>query len=193
MLLQSHCAGALDGKELFAIEGSENWRSTPDDLEERENGLKKRPKNILRRHNPGGNIAGSTWDDSATAKKWASDSSAKSPGESHPPTLRNSILQPGGPEGLRGPGWRAQPILSIQTINPQKYLSDFLYAEKQKQSAPKNKTWRNTWSHHVSATCSVKGTYSMHTIITRSGLSTCNQCNQQAIYKCHGHGKKNCF
>ena len=28
--------GALDGKELFAIEGSENWRSTSDDLEERE-------------------------------------------------------------------------------------------------------------------------------------------------------------
>ena len=23
------CAGALDGKELFAIEGSEKWRSTP--------------------------------------------------------------------------------------------------------------------------------------------------------------------
>ena len=30
------CKGALDGKELFALEGSENWRSTPDDLEERE-------------------------------------------------------------------------------------------------------------------------------------------------------------
>ena len=26
------CKGALDGKELFA----ENWRSTPDELEERE-------------------------------------------------------------------------------------------------------------------------------------------------------------
>ena len=36
MLLRSHCAGALDGKELFTIEGSENWRSTPDDLEESE-------------------------------------------------------------------------------------------------------------------------------------------------------------
>ena len=33
MLLRSRCAGALDGKELFTIEGSENWRSTPDDLE----------------------------------------------------------------------------------------------------------------------------------------------------------------
>ena len=31
------CKGSLDGKELFAIEGSENWRSTPDNLEEREN------------------------------------------------------------------------------------------------------------------------------------------------------------
>ena len=29
MLLRSHCAGALDNEELFAIEGSENWRSTP--------------------------------------------------------------------------------------------------------------------------------------------------------------------
>ena len=28
--------GALDGKDLFAIEGSEKWRLTPDDLEERE-------------------------------------------------------------------------------------------------------------------------------------------------------------
>ena len=28
--------GALDDKELFVIEGSENWRSTPDNLEERE-------------------------------------------------------------------------------------------------------------------------------------------------------------
>ena len=28
--------GALDGEELFTIEGSENWRSTPDNLEERE-------------------------------------------------------------------------------------------------------------------------------------------------------------
>ena len=27
---------ALDGKELFTIEGSENWRSNPDNLEERE-------------------------------------------------------------------------------------------------------------------------------------------------------------
>ena len=32
-----NCAGALDGKELFTIEGSEKWRSIPDDLEEREN------------------------------------------------------------------------------------------------------------------------------------------------------------
>ncbi len=31
-----HCAGALDGKELFTIEGSKNWRSTLEDLEERE-------------------------------------------------------------------------------------------------------------------------------------------------------------
>ena len=28
--------GALDGKELFTIEGSEEWRSIPNDLEERE-------------------------------------------------------------------------------------------------------------------------------------------------------------
>ena len=37
------CKGALDGEELFAIEGSKNWRSTPNNLKERENGL-KRPK-----------------------------------------------------------------------------------------------------------------------------------------------------
>ena len=30
------CKGALDDEELFTIEGSENWRSTPDNLEERE-------------------------------------------------------------------------------------------------------------------------------------------------------------
>ena len=39
------CKGALDGEELFAIEGSKNWRSTPDDLEEREKWPKKRPEN----------------------------------------------------------------------------------------------------------------------------------------------------
>ena len=36
---------ALDDKELFVIEGSENWRSTPDNLEERE----KWPKSPHRR------------------------------------------------------------------------------------------------------------------------------------------------
>ena len=36
LIAEINCAGALDGKELFTIEGSENWRSTPDDLEERE-------------------------------------------------------------------------------------------------------------------------------------------------------------
>ena len=36
-----NCAGALDDEELFIIEGSENWRSTPDDLEEREKWPKK--------------------------------------------------------------------------------------------------------------------------------------------------------
>ena len=34
------CKGALKGEELFTIDGSENWRSTPDDLEERESGAK---------------------------------------------------------------------------------------------------------------------------------------------------------
>ena len=34
--LRINCAGAFDGKELFIVEGSEKWRSTPDDLEERE-------------------------------------------------------------------------------------------------------------------------------------------------------------
>ena len=29
-IAETYCAGALDGKELFTIEGSENWRSTPD-------------------------------------------------------------------------------------------------------------------------------------------------------------------
>ena len=33
---KKRCAGALDGEEVFTIEGSENWRSTPDILEERE-------------------------------------------------------------------------------------------------------------------------------------------------------------
>ena len=35
-IAENDCAGALDGKELFTIEGSEKWRSTPDNLEERE-------------------------------------------------------------------------------------------------------------------------------------------------------------
>ena len=39
--LRINCAGALDGKELFTIEGSEKWRSTADDLEEREKWPKK--------------------------------------------------------------------------------------------------------------------------------------------------------
>ena len=43
--------GALDGEELFTIEGSENWRSTPDDLEEREKWPKKAEKPTHRRHN----------------------------------------------------------------------------------------------------------------------------------------------
>ena len=43
--LRTNCAGALDGKELFTIEGSENWRSTPDNVEERKNGLKRPKKN----------------------------------------------------------------------------------------------------------------------------------------------------
>ena len=34
--LRINCARALDGKEPFIVEGSENWRSTRDDLEERE-------------------------------------------------------------------------------------------------------------------------------------------------------------
>ena len=42
------CKGALDGKDLFAIEGSENWRSTPDNLEEREKWPKKGRKTINR-------------------------------------------------------------------------------------------------------------------------------------------------
>ena len=40
-LPRSNCAGALDNEELFVIEGSENWRSSPDDLEEREKWPKK--------------------------------------------------------------------------------------------------------------------------------------------------------
>ena len=39
--------GALDGKELFTIEGSENWRSTPDYLEEREKWPKKDQKTTI--------------------------------------------------------------------------------------------------------------------------------------------------
>ena len=35
------CKGALDGEELFTIEDSENWRSTPDNLEERDTCGKK--------------------------------------------------------------------------------------------------------------------------------------------------------
>ena len=35
------CKGALNGEELFTIEGSQNWRLTPDNLEEREKWLKK--------------------------------------------------------------------------------------------------------------------------------------------------------
>ena len=46
------CKGALDGEELFTIEGSENWRSTPDNLEERE----KAEKPTHRRHNPAENV-----------------------------------------------------------------------------------------------------------------------------------------
>ena len=34
--LRTNCAGALDDEELFIIEGSENWRSTPGQTEERE-------------------------------------------------------------------------------------------------------------------------------------------------------------
>ena len=37
--LRIKCAGALDGIELFTIEGSEKWRSTPNDLEESENAV----------------------------------------------------------------------------------------------------------------------------------------------------------
>ena len=46
MLLRSHCAGALSGKELFAIEGSRAPKtgSQPDDLEELEKWIKN-PKN----------------------------------------------------------------------------------------------------------------------------------------------------
>ena len=46
------CKGALDGKELFTIEGSKNWRSTPDDLEEREKWPKNSETPLHRRHNP---------------------------------------------------------------------------------------------------------------------------------------------
>ena len=41
------CKGALDNKELFTIEGSKNWRSTPDDLEEREKWPKKGQKTLI--------------------------------------------------------------------------------------------------------------------------------------------------
>ena len=44
-----NCAGALGDKELFTIEGSENWRSNPDNLEEREKcgkTIKKHPTDI---------------------------------------------------------------------------------------------------------------------------------------------------
>ena len=45
--LRIHCAGALDGKELLTIEDSETWRSTPDDLEEREKWSKKDKKLLI--------------------------------------------------------------------------------------------------------------------------------------------------
>ena len=48
--LRIYCAGALDDEELFIIEGSENWRSTPDDLEECEKWPKKAEKPLHRRH-----------------------------------------------------------------------------------------------------------------------------------------------
>ena len=41
------CKGAFDGTELFAIEGSKKWRSTPDDLEEREKWPKKAKKTFI--------------------------------------------------------------------------------------------------------------------------------------------------
>ena len=43
--------GALDGKELFAIEGSENWRSTPRQPGRTRKMRKIREKTIHRRHN----------------------------------------------------------------------------------------------------------------------------------------------
>ena len=49
--LRMYCAGALDGKEPFAIEGSENWRSTPDNLKEREKWPERPRKPLHRRHN----------------------------------------------------------------------------------------------------------------------------------------------
>ena len=42
--------GALDNEELLVIEGSENWRSTPDDLEEREKWPEEGRKTLHRRH-----------------------------------------------------------------------------------------------------------------------------------------------
>ena len=39
--LRLNCAGALDGKELFTIEGIENWCSTPDNWRSAKNGLKR--------------------------------------------------------------------------------------------------------------------------------------------------------
>ena len=42
------------------------------------------------------------------------------------------MVQPDGPGGLQGPGWRALPILSIQRIRPQKYISEFEKAANNK-------------------------------------------------------------
>ena len=46
----SHCARALDNEELFVVEGSENWRSTPGRPRRARKMRKKRPKPLHRRH-----------------------------------------------------------------------------------------------------------------------------------------------
>ena len=50
MLLRSHCAGALNDEELFIVEGTENWRSTPGQPGEEREKCGKTAKKTHRRH-----------------------------------------------------------------------------------------------------------------------------------------------
>ena len=98
-----------------------------------------------------------------------------------------SMPKQGGPGGLPGSGWRAQPASRV--IYTKKTAVNHGKPAEACGVRPSTREVGCTWSHSLSAICSPntppkcpdRCTYIMHIIITGSGLSIGNLCSQQFL------------